>query len=38
MNKHNRNRLIDTENSLMAAGWKGVGLLGEKGEGLDTNR
>ena len=32
MNKENRNKLIDTENVLVVAGWKGVGEV--KGERL----
>ena len=32
MNKRNRNRLIDTENILMVARWKGIEGMGEKVE------
>ena len=34
MNEQSRNRLIDTENRLRIAGGRGVGELGEKGEGF----
>ena len=34
MNKQNRNRLIDTENKLVVADRRGLGGLGEKGEGI----
>ena len=32
MYKPNSNRLTNTENKLMVAGWEGFGGLGEKGE------
>ena len=32
--KQNRNRLIDTENILVVARLEGVGVMGEKGEGI----
>ena len=35
MNKHTRKRLIDTENIFIVARWKGVGRMGEKGEGIN---
>ena len=34
MNKQNRNRLIDTENKLMATRWEGGKGVGERGEGI----
>ena len=34
MKKKNRNKLIDTENILMVAEWKGSSGLGGKGEGI----
>ena len=38
INKQNGNRLIDTEDGLMAARWDGVGGLGVKGEGIEKYR
>ena len=34
--KPNRNKLLDTEDKLMAARWKGAGRLGEKVRGLES--
>ena len=38
INKHNGNRLIDTENTLVSDSGEGVGGLGEKGEGIGKCR
>ena len=34
MNKQIRNKLMDTENTLMVAIWEGSWWMGEKGKGL----
>ena len=34
INKHNRNKLTDTENKLMVSDGRGIEGLGEKGDGI----
>ena len=36
MNKQNRNRFVNTENTLMIARWEGVWRLGEKDEEIKS--